>query len=67
VSSPVSRVPRECPLCGNPTLTEALMEAHVGPTRRYPRADVVLWLCPPCALKVTYPGSHGTGQGGRRR
>jgi hypothetical protein len=48
-------VPRPCPLCGNPTVTAALVEAHVGPTRQHPKADVVLWLCPPCALEVTDP------------
>jgi hypothetical protein len=45
--------PRSCPLCGNPTLTNALVEAHVGPTRQHPKADVVVWLCPPCAVEVT--------------
>jgi hypothetical protein len=48
-------VPRPCPLCGNPTATAALVEAHVGPTKLHPKADVVLWLCPPCALGVTDP------------
>jgi hypothetical protein len=48
-------VPRPCPLCGNPTATAALVEAHVGPTRQHPKADVVLWLCPPCAVEVTDP------------
>jgi hypothetical protein len=48
-------VPRPCPLCGNPTATAALVEAHVGPTRQHPKADVVVWLCPPCALEVTDP------------
>jgi hypothetical protein len=48
-------VPRPCPLCGNPTATAALVEAHVGPTTQHPKADVVLWLCPPCALEVTDP------------
>jgi hypothetical protein len=47
--------PRPCPLCGNPTAITALVEAHVGPTKRHPKADVVLWLCPPCALEVTDP------------
>ena len=47
--------PRPCPLCGNPTVTTALVEAHVGPTRQHPKADVVLWLCPPCAVEVTDP------------
>ncbi len=61
----ISRAPRPCPLCGNPTLVGALVEAHVGPTRRYPRADVVVWLCPACALEVTCPAHrHDTPQGG---
>jgi hypothetical protein len=47
--------PRPCPLCGNPTATGALVEAHVGPTKQHPKADVVLWLCPPCATEVTEP------------
>jgi hypothetical protein len=64
--SAASRVPRACPLCGNPSLTDELVEAHVGPTGRHPRADVVLWLCVACALEVTCPG-RGIGQGGRRR
>jgi hypothetical protein len=45
--------PRSCPLCSNPTATSALVEAHVGPTRQHPKADVVLWLCPSCALELT--------------
>jgi endogenous inhibitor of DNA gyrase (YacG/DUF329 family) len=59
--------PRPCPLCGNPTTAAALLEAHVGPTKRHPRADVVVWLCPACARAVTDPG-HGqpTTQGWRR-
>jgi hypothetical protein len=54
VTTPRS-APRPCPLCANPTVTTALVEAHVGPTRQHPKADVVLWLCPPCAVEVTDP------------
>jgi hypothetical protein len=50
--------PRPCPLCGNPTPTSALVEAHVGPTKQHPKADIVLWLCLPCALGLTDPGQH---------
>jgi hypothetical protein len=57
---------RPCPLCGNPTPTRALVEVHLGPTRCYPRADVVWWLCPACALEVTCPGGRGPGLGGRQ-
>ena len=53
---PVRSAPRPCPLCGNPTSTKALVEAHVGPTKQHPKVDVVLWLCPPCALELTDPG-----------
>jgi hypothetical protein len=52
-------VPRPCPLCGNPTRFAALVETHVGPTKQHSKADVVLWLCPPCALELTDPGRHG--------
>jgi hypothetical protein len=45
-------------VCGNPTATKALVEAHVGPTKQHPKGDVVLWLCPPCALELTDPGQH---------
>jgi hypothetical protein len=55
---PARSAPRPCPLCGNPTATSALAEAHVGPTRQHPKADVVLWLCPSCALELTDPGQH---------
>jgi hypothetical protein len=55
----VTAAPRPCPLCGNPTAPGALLEAHVGPTKRHPRADVVVWLCPACALAVTAPGHRG--------
>ena len=47
--------PRPCPLCGNPTAAAALVQAHVGPTTQHTKADVVLWLCPPCAVEVTDP------------
>ena len=56
--TPVRSAPRSCPLCGNPTATKALVEAHVGPTRQHPKADVVLWLCPSCALELTDPDKH---------
>ena len=58
----ITRTLRPCPLCGNPTQIETRLETHVGPTKRHPRADVVLWLCPACALAVT-----GPNRGGRRR
>jgi hypothetical protein len=57
--TPPRSAPRPCPLYGNPTRFAALMETHVGPTKQQPRADVVLWLCPPCALELTDPGQHG--------
>jgi hypothetical protein len=50
--------PQPCPVCGNPTATKALVEAHVGPTKQHPKGDVVLWLCPPCALELTDPDLH---------
>jgi hypothetical protein len=56
--TPTRSAPRPCPLCGNPTATNALVEAHLGPTIQHPRADVVVWLCPACALEVTDPGHH---------
>jgi hypothetical protein len=59
--------PRCCPLCGNPTRVAALLEAHVGPTKRHPKADVVLWLCPPCAQEVSDPGHHQPPEKGRQR
>jgi hypothetical protein len=34
------------------------VEAHVGPTTQHPKADVVVWLCPPCALELTAPDRH---------
>ena len=60
-------IPRSCPLCGNPTLTAALVEAHVGPTKQQPKADVVVWLCPPCAVEVTGPAGHQSPEKGRQR
>jgi hypothetical protein len=59
--------PRPCPLCGNPTATKALLEAHVGPTRQHPMADVVIWLCPPCALQLTDPDLHRYPEKGAQR
>ena len=59
-------VPRCCPLCGNPTRTAALLEAHVGPTTQHPKADVVVWLCPTCAQEVSDPGQHQPPEKGRR-
>jgi hypothetical protein len=50
--------PRICPLRGNPTATAALVEAHVGPTKQHPKADVVVWLCPPCAAEATDASHH---------
>jgi hypothetical protein len=50
--------PRPCPLCGNPTATAALAQVHVGPTRQHPKADVVVWLCPSCALELTDPSQR---------
>jgi hypothetical protein len=63
----MSAAPRPCPLCGNPTAPAALLEAHLGPTKRHPRADVVVWLCPACALAVTDPGHQPHTTGGWRR
>jgi hypothetical protein len=51
----------------NPTRVAALLEAHVGPTKRHPKADVVLWLCPPCAQEVSDPGHHQPPEKGRQR
>jgi hypothetical protein len=51
---------RVCGLCGNPTPAGALVEVHVGPAPRLPRADVVAWLCMACTVDVTAQG------GGRR-
>jgi hypothetical protein len=62
----VTGVPRSCPLCGNPTASAALLEAHVGPPRGHPRADVVVWLCPACALQITVPSHQPTMRGWRR-
>jgi hypothetical protein len=60
-------VPRSCPLCGNPTRTDALLETHVGPTKQYPKADVVVWLCPPCAIEVTDPDGRQPSEKDRQR
>ncbi|HEY2958872.1 MAG TPA: hypothetical protein VGM21_11800 [Actinomycetota bacterium] len=58
---------RPCGLCGNPAPERALLEAHVGPTRRYPWADVVVWLCVACAVDVTArPADDPECQGDRR-
>ena len=59
--------PRLCPLCGNPSPVAALIEAHVGPTKQHPKADVVVWLCPPCATEVTDPDGHRHPEKGRQR
>ena len=65
--TPPRSAPRPCPLCGNPTATNALVEAHVGPTRQHSKADVVLWLCPPCALELSDACEHQyRDKGGRR-
>ena len=60
-------VPRPCPLCGNPTSFAALVEAHVGPTKQHPKADVVVWLCPSCATEVTHPDGHQPPEKARHR
>ena len=67
MSAPL-RPPRPCPLCGNPTATNALVETHLEPTKRYPYADVVAWLCVACAVDVTDEAADGglTSDGGRR-
>jgi hypothetical protein len=59
--------PRCCPLCGNPTPTMALVEANVGPTKQHPKADVVIWLCPPCAQEVSDPGHRLPPEKDRQR
>ena len=59
--------PRPCPLCSNPTAIAALVEAHVGPTTQHPKADVVLWLCPPCALELTDVRHHSYSEKGAPR
>jgi hypothetical protein len=58
--------PRPCPLCGNPVSTSALVETHLEPTTRYPKADVVVWLCMACAVEVTDPADDAKHGGGRR-
>jgi hypothetical protein len=40
-------------LCGNPVATSALVETHLEPPNRYPKADVVAWLCLACAVQAT--------------
>jgi endogenous inhibitor of DNA gyrase (YacG/DUF329 family) len=65
--TPARSAPRPCPLCGNPTATNALVEAHVGPTRQQPKADMVVWLCPPCAQEVSDPGRHQPHGKGRQQ
>jgi hypothetical protein len=60
------RPPRPCPLCGNPVSTSALVETHLEPTNRYPKADVVVWLCVACALEATDLGDGAKLDGGRR-
>jgi hypothetical protein len=57
---------RPCPLCGNPTAPTALLEAHLGPTKGHPRADVVVWLCPACAQALTEPDQGRPTAEGRR-
>ena len=65
--TPTRSAPRPCPLCGNPTVTTALVEAHVGPTTQDPKADVVQWLCPPCALELTDVRHHSYSEKGAPR
>jgi hypothetical protein len=61
----IRSAPRPCPLCGNPTPARALVEAHVGPTRQHPKADVVVWLCPSCASEASDAGHHQSPEKGR--
>jgi hypothetical protein len=65
--SPPRSAPRPCPLCGNPTRFAALVETHVGPIKQHPKADVVLWLCPPCAPEVTDVSHHPHPEKGASR
>jgi hypothetical protein len=60
-------VSRPCPLCGNPTPASVLVEAHVGPTKQYPKGDVVVWLCPPCAGEVSDASDHQPAEKARPR
>ena len=53
MSGPQLWPPRPCPLCGNPVSPSALVETHLEPTNRYPKADVVVWLCVACAVALT--------------
>jgi hypothetical protein len=58
---------RPCGLCSNPVPFDLLVEAHVGPTKRHPYADVVVWLCVACAVDVsTGPADDRKRDGGRR-
>jgi hypothetical protein len=66
VTTPRS-APRLCPLCGNPTPLAALVEAHVGPTRQHPKADVVVWLCSPCAGEVSDASNYQRSEKGQPR
>jgi hypothetical protein len=43
------------------------VEAHVGPSKQHPKADVVIWLCPPCAFEVSDPDGHQPPEKGRQR
>jgi hypothetical protein len=65
--SPPREGGRPCGLCGNPVPFDLLVEAHVGPTRRHPHADVVVWLCVACAVDIcTGPADDRKRDGGRR-
>jgi hypothetical protein len=70
MSGPQLWPPRPCPLCGNPVSTSALVETHLEPTNRYPKADVVVWLCLACAVALTdatdVTEEFGPLEGGRR-
>ena len=65
MSGPQLWPPRPCPLCGNPVSTSALVETHVEPPNRYPKADVVMWLCLACAVQVTDVADDAKHGGGR--
>jgi hypothetical protein len=58
---------RPCGLCRSPVPFDALLEAHVGPTKRHPRADVVVWLCVACAVDVTAGPADGSKRDGGPR
>ena len=67
MSGPQPRLPRPCPLCGNPVSTSALVETHLESTNRYPKADVVVWLCVACAVDLTHVSEElGPLEGDRR-